>query len=156
MKITWRIETRNIADLKPYHKNPRKLSKEQYEHLKTSVEKFGLIDKIIVNTDGTIIGGHQRVQVLKKLKHKQVECYVPSDPIEDKDLQELNVRLNKNLGSFDFDILANQWDTQDLLEWGFTADELDFDVTSLDDEAEKEGGKPKKSIMCPSCGHEFS
>jgi hypothetical protein len=142
--LIWRTELRNIADLKPYHKNPRKLSKEQYEHLKVSVDKFGLIDKPIINVDGTIIGGHKRLEVLKRMNHKRVECHVPNRIIEDKDLQELNIRLNKNTGDWDWDILANQWDTQDLLDWGFTEDELNFDISTIASE------EPDDEVMEPT------
>ena len=51
--------------------------------------------------------------------------------------RELNVRLNKNTGSFDWDILANEFEVEDLVDWGFTEDELTgFDVD--DDLDEKE------------------
>lgn len=139
--MEWTLEKRKIADLKPLSKNPRKLSKHDYEHLKKSLDKFGLIDKPIINTDGTIIGGHQRVAVLKRDKVKEVECYVAQEPLSERDLHELNVRLNRNAGEWDFDILANEWDEADLLEWGFTDSELSLDI--LDESAEEESGVPE-------------
>lgn len=122
--IQWHIEKRSIKSLKPHPKNPRKLSKHDSDHLKKSLEKFGLIDKPIITKEGMIIGGHQRLAVLKGLGHKEVECYVPDQKIEDKDIEELNIRLNRNLGEWDYDILANQWETQDLINWGFTPEEM--------------------------------
>ena len=150
--IEWKIETRNIKDLKNHPKNPRRLTKDQYDHLKTSIDKFGLIDKPIVNLDNTIIGGHQRIQLLKKEKKKTVECWVPSNLIEEKDVDELNVRLNRG-GSWDFDQLANCYDIPDLLDWGFTIQE--FDIESLADPKEEKEEKPKKLMECPACGHTF-
>ena len=59
-----RQERRLIADLKPAEYNPRKRLKPgdaEYEKLRNSIEKFGYVDPIIINADGTVIGGHQRL-----------------------------------------------------------------------------------------------
>lgn len=122
--ITWHIEKRKISDLKDYHKNARVLSKDQAAQLKASLERFGLIDKPIINTDNTIIGGHQRKNVLKSLKIKEIECNVPDRTLTEEEIEELNIRLNKNVGDWDFDILANQWDAEALVSWGFSTEEL--------------------------------
>ncbi len=150
--MKWKIEERLIKDLVPHSKNPRKLTKDQYKHLKNSINKFGLIDKPIINKDNTLIGGHQRIEVLKKEKIKTVECWVPEEQLDQKQVDELNVRLNKNLGEWDFDILANEWDLNDLIEWGFTAKELEIGTV---ENIDVEDDKKKKKNTCPSCGHEF-
>lgn len=122
--INWHLETRKIKDLKDHPKNPRRLSKHDAEHLEKSIEKFGLIDKPIITKDGQIIGGHQRKRILKKLALKEVECWVPDKDLNEKEIEELNIRLNRNTGEWDFDILANEWDQEELLDWGFSAEEL--------------------------------
>lgn len=122
--ITWKIETRKISELKDYSKNPRKLSPQQAEHLKTSLQKFGLIDKPIINLDNTIIGGHQRKKTLKKLGIKEIEVNVPDRHLTEKEVEELNIRLNKNTGEWDFKTLEVDWQINDLLEWGFVVDEF--------------------------------
>lgn len=122
--ITWKLEQRNIKDLKKHTKNPRSLSKDQYEHIKKSIDKFGLIDKPIINLDNTIIGGHQRLEVLKKNKISIVDCQVPDHLLTQQEVDELNIRLNKNTGDWDWDILANEWEIADLLDWGFVAEEF--------------------------------
>ena len=61
------IETRKLADLRPAEYNPRKNlapGDPEYEKIARSIEDFGYCDPIIINKDGTIIGGHQRTQVL--------------------------------------------------------------------------------------------
>lgn len=146
MAINWTLQTRKIADLKPHPRNPRKLSKADYEQLKTSIDKFGLIDKPIVTRDGSVIGGHQRLQVLKKMKAKQVECWVPEgDDISAEDIDELTIRLNRNTGEWDWDILANEWDEKELEAWGFQLDDFKIDTPNLDEE--------KSQVeKCPTCG----
>jgi len=135
-KITWHLEKRNIKDLKDFHKNPRKLSKKSFENLKTSLEKFGLIDKPIINTDNVLIGGHQRKNVLQKLNIQEIECYVPDHALNEKEMEELNIRLNKNIGEWDFDILANEWDTDDLVAYGFDTKDFDIQVPDLPEDIE--------------------
>ena len=115
----------------------KKLSDEQYKQLKDSISRFGLVDPIIVNKNkdrkGIIIGGHQRVKVAKTMGIEKVPC-VEIDLTYDKE-RELNVRLNKNTGSWDFDVLANTFDIDELLDWGFDEKELQLDV--FDEEKEK-------------------
>lgn len=120
------IKQRKADDLIFAEYNPRQLTKEQHQHLKDSIERFGLVDPIIVNKNkdrkDIIVGGHQRVRVAKKLGIKEVPT-VEVDLTYDKE-RELNVRLNKNVGEFDYDILADLFDLDELIGWGFTEDEL--------------------------------
>jgi DNA modification methylase len=106
--------------------NPRQLSKDQYSQLKDSIVRFGIVDPLIVNTNvdrkNILIGGHQRLRIAKKLGYDTIPC-VEVDLTYDKE-KELNVRLNKNVGSWDFDSLANFFDVDELLDWGFEAEEL--------------------------------
>jgi DNA modification methylase len=144
--INWHLEKRKLKDLKDHAKNPRQLSENDAAHLTVSLDKFGLIDKPIINTDGTIIGGHQRKKILKKLQVKEVECWVPDRHLEEKEVDELNIRLNKNTGDWDWDILANEWEIKELLDWGFTEEELLDAVQDIttDEEDDSEILEPAK------------
>jgi len=130
-KITWRTEKRRVRDLIPFEYNPRKLTKKQYEDLKKSLQKFDLADIPVINLDNTIIGGHQRIKILADLGRldDEIEVRVPNRMLTDEELRELNLRLNKNIGEWDFDLLAN-FDEGLLLEVGFETAELDriFDI----------------------------
>jgi DNA modification methylase len=125
-EITWSLKTFQIDELTDYSKNPRSLTKQQFEQLKKSLDKFGLIDKPIINADekNTVIGGHQRLRVLRSENQKSVECWYPSRELDEKEVEELNIRLNKNTGDWDFDTLANNFEVGDLMDWGFTEMEL--------------------------------
>jgi DNA modification methylase len=134
-KISWTLKKIKLADLKDYGKNPRSLNEKQKNDLKKSLDKFGLIDKPIVNTDNVIIGGHQRVHVLQDTSEKEIECWFPDRTLKEKEVEELNIRLNKNTGEWDFDILANEWEVDDLCLWGFSNSELGIDdALDADDE----------------------
>jgi|ERR1051326_3852831 len=152
--IEWHTETRKISELKPYHKNPRKLTQKKSDDIQASITKFGLTDKPLVQPDGTIIGGHARVKVLKKMGYKEVPCLIPERPLDDKEIEEAVIRHNKNTGEWDWDILANEFQIPDLMDWGFASNEFEgADITDLG-EIESED-KPKKCKMCPHCGKEI-
>lgn len=155
--INWHLEIIAVRSLKDNLKNPRQISKEHFQHLQNLIAKFGLIDKPILNKDLTIIGGHQRVRVLKNMKIKTIECWIPDKQLEQEDIDHLCVGLNLNQGQWDYDILANEFDPLDLLKWGFTEEQLlgKYKETEEALMEEKEESKKKKKVSCPSCGHEF-
>ena len=125
-KNTQNIIFKDINSLISAEYNPRQLKKEQYQNIKESLQRFGFVDPVIINKNkdrkNIIIGGHQRVKVAKDLKYTEVPC-LELDLSLDKE-KELNIRLNKNVGEWDYDILANLFDFNDLMDWGFTEDDL--------------------------------
>ena len=110
-----------IADLVPASYNPRKALKpgdKEYEKIKRSIQEFGYCEPIIVNSDMTIIGGHQRVTVLQDLGYDEIDCIVIE--IDKTKEKALNVALNKITGEWNKELLADLIaDLQD----------SDFDVT---------------------------
>lgn len=89
--------------------NPRKSLKPgdvEYEKLKKSVEHFGYVDPIIVNKNGNVVvGGHQRLQVLKDLGYDEIDVvYVDLNQTDEK---ALNVALNKISGEWDAEKLED-------------------------------------------------
>ena len=138
-----KIEIKKLSELKPAPYNPRTSTAKQESHLKNSLTKFGFVEPIIFNKQtGYIVGGHFRVRELQKLGYKEIECVIVDLNIEDE--KELNIRLNANTGSFDFDVLANSWDENLLLEWGLSIPNFDSEVES----EEKEGNETDKCIVC--------
>lgn len=135
-----KIENVNIEDLNEATYNPRRLTKKQYADIKASLKEFGMVENIVVNSHpdrkNIIIGGHQRVKVLKSMGIKEVPVHYISIEDENKE-QELNVRLNKNVGEWDFDKLANEFEQEDLINWGFDESELLGDFTLNDEEIEE-------------------
>ena len=139
-----KIIQRDIDSLIFAEYNPRQLTKDQHQHLKDSIQRFGLVDPILVNKHkdrkDIIIGGHQRVRVAKDLDIDKVPCIELSLTYEKE--RELNVRLNKNSGSWDYDVLANMFEMEELQDWGFDESQLagfsDIDYSALDDDSRDE------------------
>ncbi len=152
--INWHLETISIKKLIDHAKNPRQISKDQFQHLQALIEKFGLIDKPIINIDFTIIGGHQRVRVLKKMKVKEVECWVPDVKLSDADVEHLLIGHNLNQGYFDYEILANVFEPLDLLKWGFTEEQLLGSFEEIEKTLNNKEEK-KKTKSCPHCGKDI-
>lgn len=97
-----RTEKRKLSDLVAADYNPRKaLTPEdaEYQKIKRSIEEFGYVDPIIINEDGTIIGGHQRCTVLKDLGYEEVDVVVVS--LDKQREKALNIALNKITGEWD-------------------------------------------------------
>lgn len=124
------FEKRRLEDLTPASYNPRIAlhpGDPAYEKIARSIEDFGYCDPIIVNRDGTIVGGHQRYQVLKDLGAEYVDVVVVDlGPTKEK---ALNIALNKITGSWDtakLTELIGELDLEgyDLDRTGFTGDEL--------------------------------
>lgn len=142
-----KIVDTEINKLKPSEYNPRQMTEKQVEDLTKSIKEFGLVDPIICNKDFTIIGGHQRVKIVKSLGYKTVPVYFV-DLTKEKE-KELNIRLNKNLGEWDWDLLSN-FNPEELIEFGFEEKELipedNIKETIIND---------KKSNRCPKCGYEW-
>lgn len=158
-KINWTLRTFRLDELTDYYKNPRSLSEKEFKQLKTSLDKFGMIDKPIVNLDSanTIIGGHQRKHVMESTGAKEIECWIPDRELTDKEVEELNIRLNKNTGSWDFDTLANEFELPDLVEWGFEPFELGVNDEPAPDfkEYDESVADEVEFIECPNCGHKW-
>ncbi len=131
-----KILDKKISELVFAEYNPRQLSKEQFQQIKDSIARFGIVDPIIVNSNkdrkNIIIGGHQRVKVALEMGIDTLPCHYVN-LTRDKE-RELNIRLNKNTGEWDWDILAGAFDVDELIEWGFSEDELQILQGSYDEE----------------------
>ena len=124
----WHTEQVRLGDLVEWEKNPRQLSKHDAEHIGISISKFGLADPLVVNADHSLIGGHQRKRVMllnDYTKDSLVDVRVPDRQLTEREAEELAIRLNKNAGNWDWDMLANEFEIDDLVDWGFSTDELE-------------------------------
>ena len=122
------IEKRRIEDLRPAEYNPRKQLQPgdaEYEKIKNSLLHFGYVDPIIINKDGTIIGGHQRATVMKDLGTIEAECVAVDLSKEDE--KALNIALNKISGEWDMEklgVLLEELNTVGVMELtGFDVEE---------------------------------
>lgn len=161
-RIQWYIKSKQLSDLKPYDKNPRIITEYGLNQLKESFDEIGFAQPININTDGTILSGHARFIQLQSEGQEFVDCYVPDRTLTPKQEEAVIIRMNKNVaGQWDFDILANQFEIEDLKEWGFSENDFPKEI-ELEDYSEKNKEIDTENFgndlqhTCPKCGFEFN
>ncbi len=151
MEQTLKTEKRKLNELVAADYNPRKaltLEDSEYQKIKRSIEEFGYVDPIIINEDGTIIGGHQRCTVLKDLGYEEVDVVVVS--LDKQREKALNIAFNKITGEWDelklkdllldldlgdYDISLTGFEQEDLAE---LVDNLAVEPEAMDDDFDGE------------------
>jgi len=130
------IEIKKISELTPAPYNPRESTEKQESQLKQSLKKFGVVEPIIYNKQtGYIVGGHFRVRELQKLGYTEIECVIVD--LSEEDEKELNIRLNANTGQWDWDELANNFELEDLNDWGLEVPNMKHELEAEDDNFEE-------------------
>lgn len=136
----------SIDLLIPVSYNPRKKLKpgdSEYEKIKNSINEFGYVDPVIVNSDMTVVGGHQRLTVLKELGFKEIDCVVID--IDKTKEKALNIALNKISGEWNKELLADLIKDLQTLDYdtsftGFEPPEIDALFNELHPKGVKEDG----------------
>ena len=125
-------QTLPLVELRPAAYNPRKALKpsdKEYQKIKNSIQEFGYVEPIIVNHDMTVIGGHQRLTVLKDLGYTEAQCVVLHIEDEAK-AKALNIALNKISGEWNEQLLADL--LVDLQDAQFNLDLTGFEAPEID------------------------
>ena len=125
-------QTLPLGQLRPAAYNPRKALKpsdKEYQKIKNSIQEFGYVEPIIVNYDMTVIGGHQRLTVLKDLGYTEAQCVVLHIEDEAK-VKALNIALNKISGEWNEQLLADL--LVDLQDAQFNLDLTGFEAPEID------------------------
>lgn len=120
------VVERMLSELIPADYNPRKISEKDFRQLKNSLSRFAAVEPAVVNMSAerrnVLVGGHQRVKAAQALGWETFPCVevMLAEPEE----RELNVRLNRNTGEWDFEALMKNFAASDLVEFGFDLAEL--------------------------------
>lgn len=135
--------------------NPRKISRKAYESLKKSLKEFPemkQLREIVVDENFKILGGHQRIYALKELGYTDVTIKQVTG-LTEKQKREFIIKDNAASGEWDTDIIANQWDIEEIESWGVP----NFNFGEINDEADDPASKDDQSKVhtCPGCGLEF-
>jgi len=147
-RIVWKLESRKLSELQPHPQNPRQFTEKGMKDLESSIDSIGFAQPININQNSVILSGHARVLKLQEMGYEEVDVYVPDRVLTPKQEEEILVRMNANTaGEFDYDKLANEFELEDLKEWGLDSlpdiEELALEDTVGDDEVPDE---PIKAI----------
>jgi hypothetical protein len=128
---------RNIAEIKPNPKNPRVIKDDKFAKLVESLRSFPeMLDKrplvCVTDVDGKVfpLGGNMRLKAANELKMKELPVVMADDWTEEQ-RQEFIIKDNVGFGEWDWEQLANEWDTQQLTEWGLDIPGFDLNSDEL-------------------------
>ena len=146
-KPTIAVKVVKITEIKANPNNPRILKDDKFRKLVTSIEKFpemADVRPIVVNMDMVVIGGNMRLRAMKEVGWKEAPVQIVDWTEEQQ--KEFIIKDNLGYGEWDWDDLANNWDEQELTDWG-----LDIPNFNNNDIKEKEDNA-FNVITCPNCG----
>jgi hypothetical protein len=139
------IETIKISKIKLNPNNPRLVKDDKFEKLVRSIKEFPEmlnIRPIVVNSDMIVLGGNMRLKACKEAGLDEVPIIRADNLTEDQQRQFI-IKDNVGFGEWDWDMLANEWDSEELSDWGldvfnYNTDDIDLDAFFEEDNSEKE------------------
>ena len=142
-KPTIAVKVVKITEIKANPNNPRILKDDKFRKLVTSIEKFpemADVRPIVVNMDMVVIGGNMRLRAMKEVGWKEAPVQMVDWTEEQQ--KEFIIKDNLGYGEWDWDDLANNWDEQELTDWGLDIPNFDAEVLEAeeDDFAVPDGG----------------
>ena len=153
----WAIEQRKVSDLIEHDRNPRKISEKKFAKLKERILSQGFRTPVCVDNDGVLLAGHQRFKALVDmgLGDMEIPVSVPPYKLTEKMKREILASDNLAFGEFDWDIMNDDYDLEELAEWGFDG--------VIDGKTSNESGgtgTPEQAAIdgdteCPACGELF-
>lgn len=148
--MPYRVEKWPLYKIKPLPNNPRIITKSDYERLKGRLEKRGNHSVIVVDQEGFCLSGNQRLKAMEELGWMETWVMVPERDMTEEERQDVIINSNISSGTFDMDILANEFLEELVIDAGLI-DKLpdDIDVPGADQVI-----NPKKiEFECEKCGH---
>lgn len=130
-----KIEQVKIGDIKPNPSNPRLIKDDKFRKLVKSIQDFPQmmeIRPIVVNEDMVILGGNMRWKAAKEAGMKTVPVIKASELTENQQ-REFIIKDNVGFGEWDWEELANTWETEKLEEWGLDVPGFDIDSDGLNE-----------------------
>ena len=128
----------NDGQIEGLPKNPRQIRDHRYEKLKKSIEdapEMLQLRELLVYPHGgkfVIVGGNMRYRACKELGYKELPCKVLDADTTPEKLREYAIKDNESFGQYDWDLIANEWDTDEITSWG-------VELPIWDEDAENDG-----------------
>lgn len=127
-------KTVKISEVKVNPNNPRLIKDDKFKKLVKSVKDFPEmlnIRPIVVNKDMIILGGNMRFKACKEAGLKEVPIIITD--LTEEQQKEFLIKDNVSGGEWDWDILANEWNVEDLKDWGLDLWQQDFDINNMNE-----------------------
>jgi len=121
-----------LSAIKPNPNNPRVIKDEKFQKLVNSIKEFPKMMELrpmVINSDSIVLGGNMRLKALKELGYKEVpdEWVKSADELTEDEQRRFIIADNVGFGEHDWSMLANEWDVEELADWGLDIPNFDFD-----------------------------
>ncbi len=153
-----------LSKIKPNPNNPRVIKDEKFKKLVNSIKEFPKMMErrpMVIKSNSIVLGGNMRLKALKELGYKEIpdEWVKSADELTEDEQRRFIIADNVGFGEHDWDMLANEWDVEELADWGLDIpigvdgeDEKDpFDDEGIDDKSQY-----GVIVMCESAGTQES
>ena len=129
------VQNVKLSSIKSNPNNPRLIKDDRFEKLKKSIQDFPkmmALRPMVVNSDMVVLGGNMRLKALKELGYKEIpnEWVKKAHTLTDEEIKRFIIVDNVGFGEHDWDVLANEWDPEQLTEQG-------LDIPNFDDFSDK-------------------
>ena len=148
-----------ISDVKLNPNNPRLIKDDKFRKLVKSIEEFPkmmALRPIVINADSVVLGGNMRLKALQQLKYKEIpdEWVKRAEDLTEDEARRFIIADNVGFGEHDWDMLANEWDADELVDWGLDlpTDWGEQEMPDFNNSSDKEKNDIYK---CPKCGFEW-
>jgi hypothetical protein len=124
-----------ISEVKSNPNNPRQIKDDKFAKLVQSIKDFPeMLDirPIVVNADMVVLGGNMRFKACKEAGLKEIPIIV-AENLTDEQQKEFIIKDNVSGGEWDWDMLANEWDVEQLTEWGLDVGGFDLKADEFGD-----------------------
>ena len=128
----------NISDIRENPNNPRLIKDDKFKKLVQSIKDFPqmlAIRPIVVNADMTVLGGNMRLKACKEAGLEKVPVIMANDLTEEQQ-KEFIIKDNVGFGEWDWDIIANEWDSQQVTDWGLDIPDFKVEADATEDDYE--------------------
>lgn len=126
------IKEINIKEIKPNPNNPRVLKDDKFKKLVQSLKDFpemANVRPIVVNTEMIVLGGNMRLRAMQEAGWKKAPVQIVDWSVEKQN--EFIIKDNVGFGEWDWDAIANEWNNEELINWGLDLPGFDLDADKL-------------------------
>lgn len=143
-----------LSTILPNPNNPRLIKTERFKKLVKSIQEFPKMMELrpmVINADNIVLGGNMRLKALKELGYKEIpnEWVKKASDLTEDEAKRFIIADNVGFGEHDWDLLANEWDVEQLSDWGLDVPIFDNNINDIE-EVEEFNESVNFTIKCDS------